>query len=86
VRSSYLVLWVAAPHALFDGFGDRPELCMVTGNAGGISTTPQTSCFRMIAKIPAITRMTATIHKIVRVDVPGVVGYPVRVWPYGFRS
>jgi hypothetical protein len=25
----------------------------------------QTSCFRMIAKIPAITRMTATIHKTV---------------------
>jgi len=30
------VLWVAAPHALFDGFGDRPELWTVTGNAGGL--------------------------------------------------
>ena len=30
-----------------------------------ISTTPQITCFRMIAKIPAITRMTATIHNTV---------------------
>ena len=30
-----------------------------------MSTTPQITCFRMIAKIPAITRMTATIHNTV---------------------